>query len=400
MAKRRITAGVTKKHLARAERERIQRTWITVIIVGIAVVVIGLLVAGWADLNIIPVVTVDGESVSTGDFRGRVRLYEAEIINQMTYYGQTDLISDQLANREIIGQNVIDQIVEDILIEREVKRRGLEITEEDVEQNVGETFGYYPLGTPTTIPTSTPNPTDIALDSITPTATEGPSPTPSPTITPGPSPTATTTSTPYPTSTPITEEGYKENYQSTLNVVHDLYGISEKAFRSQYRTMLYRQKLYEAIEAEIPREQEQVYAKHILVDTEDTALLVLRFLEEGRDWDNLAAEFSTDESNKERGGDLGWFPKGTMVSEFEEAAFNANIGDIVGPVETSFGWHIINILDKSFKALNEDTYQSVVETAYSNWLTDAVEAALVETRLNWQEKMPPIPDLEKIFSSS
>lgn len=55
----------------------------------------------------------------------------------------------------------------------------------------------------------------------------------------------------------------------------------------------------------------------------------------------LAGEFSTDASNKNNGGDLGWFPKGAMVPAFDQAVFSAKKGEIIGPVETEFGYHII-----------------------------------------------------------
>ncbi|MBI5222773.1 MAG: protein translocase subunit SecD [Candidatus Magasanikbacteria bacterium] len=60
----------------------------------------------------------------------------------------------------------------------------------------------------------------------------------------------------------------------------------------------------------------------------------------------LAKDNSTDSGTKDKGGDLGWFSKGMMVKEFEDAVFNAQVGQIVGPVETQFGFHIIYKQDK------------------------------------------------------
>jgi peptidyl-prolyl cis-trans isomerase D len=399
MAKKRAPTGVTKKHLARAERERIQRRWILIGSTAIAVAIIGLLVAGWVDLNLVPVATVNGENISTAYFRGRVRLYEAEMVNQMALQDQTDLIAQRLEYRDIIGEEVLSRITDDIVIHQELERRGLEVTEEDVDQIIAESFGYYPHGTPTRIPTSTPDPTDAALASITPTITEGPSPTPSPTFTPGPSPTITPTRTPFPTATLITEESYLENFKLNIEYLKELYGITEEDFRDQYRTLLYRQKLYEVFESEIPIEQEQVHAKHILVDTEETAVLVLRLLEEGKEWDELAAEYSTDVTNKDRGGDLGWFPKGRMLQSFEDAAFGAEVGEIVGPIETEEGWHLIQVLEKEVRPLDEYTHQLSVQDYFNEWLTNAVEEADIQVRSDWERKLPPPPDLEKIFSS-
>jgi parvulin-like peptidyl-prolyl isomerase len=399
MAKKRTPIGVTKKHLARAERERIQRRWILIISAAIAILIVGLLFAGWVDLNLVPVATVNGENISTAYFRGRVRLYEAEMINQMALQDQIDLIAERLDYQDIIGQEVLSRITDDILIRQEVERRGIDVTEEDVDLIIAESFGYYPKGTPTPIPTATHDPTDIALASITPTITEGPSPTPSPTFTPGPSPTITPTRTPYPTATLVTEESYLETFKLNMEYLEDLYGITENDFRDQYRNLLYRQKLYEAFESEIPREQEQVHAKHILVDTEETAFLVLGFLEEGVEWDELAQEYSTDVTNNDRGGDLGWFPRGRMLQSFEDAAFGAEPGEIVGPVETEEGWHLIQVLEKEDRSLDEYSYQLFVEDYFNEWLTNAANEANIEVRSDWERKLPQPPDLEKIFSS-
>jgi hypothetical protein len=85
-------------------------------------------------------------------------------------------------------------------------------------------------------------------------------------------------------------------------------------------------------------------SRHILLDTEDDAEEVLELLDEGEDFADLAAERSTDPSAATNGGDLGCQPQGTFVPEFEEAAFAADAGDVVGPVETQFGFHVIEVL--------------------------------------------------------
>ena len=89
-----------------------------------------------------------------------------------------------------------------------------------------------------------------------------------------------------------------------------------------------------------------VSAKHILVETEEACKDVLAQIESGaKTFENAAKEYSTCPS-KERGGDLGEFGRGQMVKEFEDAAFAAEIGQIVGPVKTQFGYHLIKVEDK------------------------------------------------------
>ena len=88
----------------------------------------------------------------------------------------------------------------------------------------------------------------------------------------------------------------------------------------------------------------KVNASHILVKTETEALACLTYIRQGKSFEELAKEKSLCPSGK-KGGNLGWFGRGQMVKEFENAAFSAKKGQIVGPVKTQFGWHLIKIID-------------------------------------------------------
>ena len=92
---------------------------------------------------------------------------------------------------------------------------------------------------------------------------------------------------------------------------------------------------------------EEVRARHILVDSEDKAKEIIEKLKGGANFDALAKEFSKDPSNKDSGGDLGYFTKDAMVKSFADAAFAMNKGDVSSsPVKTQFGYHVIKIEDK------------------------------------------------------
>jgi peptidyl-prolyl cis-trans isomerase D len=90
----------------------------------------------------------------------------------------------------------------------------------------------------------------------------------------------------------------------------------------------------------------------------DLANDIIGRLKEGEDFAKLAAEYSKDKSNAEKGGDLGWFGKGRMVKEFEDAAFNAKEGEIVGPIETRFGYHIIKVTGRRTEKGEEEVKAS------------------------------------------
>jgi len=88
----------------------------------------------------------------------------------------------------------------------------------------------------------------------------------------------------------------------------------------------------------------QVNAAHILVDDAKKASEIKDKITAGSSFADMAKQFSSCPSGK-KGGDLGWFSRGQMVKEFENAAFAASKGAVVGPVKTQFGWHLILIKD-------------------------------------------------------
>ena len=89
----------------------------------------------------------------------------------------------------------------------------------------------------------------------------------------------------------------------------------------------------------------QVRAAHILVDTKSQANAVKYRIEGGEDFAKVAKQFSKCPSGQ-RGGDLGYFGRGQMVSEFETASFNLPVNQLSEPVQTDFGWHIIKVTEK------------------------------------------------------
>ncbi len=90
----------------------------------------------------------------------------------------------------------------------------------------------------------------------------------------------------------------------------------------------------------------QVRASHILVKTEEEAKNLKEGIEKGTiTFEDAAAEFSLCPSGS-NGGDLGYFGRHMMVKEFEDAAFEGEIGKVTNPVQTQFGWHLIKVMDK------------------------------------------------------
>ena len=87
-------------------------------------------------------------------------------------------------------------------------------------------------------------------------------------------------------------------------------------------------------------------ARHILVDTEEKCTQLKEQIEAGADFADIASEHSTCPSGK-KGGDLGEFSPGMMVKEFDEVVFSAELNTVHGPVKTQFGYHLLDITERT-----------------------------------------------------
>jgi peptidyl-prolyl cis-trans isomerase C len=112
---------------------------------------------------------------------------------------------------------------------------------------------------------------------------------------------------------------------------------------------------------------EMVRASHILVDTEEDANRAKGELDRGADFAAVAKEYSKD-LTKDRGGDLGYFKKGQMIPEFENAAFNLKVGGTSDVVKTRFGYHIIRLND--YKPAEYRSFDEVSDTVRTSIMRD------------------------------
>lgn len=128
---------------------------------------------------------------------------------------------------------------------------------------------------------------------------------------------------------------------------------------------------------------EEVKASHILVETKETADEVKEKLNGGADFADLAKEYSTDTSNSQSGGSLGYFGKGQMVAEFDEKAFSMKVDEISDPIQTQVGYHIIKVedhkeakeatLDEVKEDIRKSIFQDKMGDAYNTWFTEMLE---------------------------
>lgn len=408
MARRPKQPVITKKHLARQEREQMQTRYILYAGLFVLLLVIGLIGYGVLDQTYLQthktVATVNNEKIILKDFQTQARYYRLQIINQAQYtYQMAQYFANDTQNQSYfanqlyqvqsqlsassLSESVMNSMIDEILIRQEAKRRGITITDEEVEKAMQEAFGYYAEGTPTSTPTkdvteaptATLNPTQLALSPLTSTPTETQEPTATATVvvtmtaTPTIIPSVTPTSAPTATSTPYTLEGYKSLQKETISDLEENIQFSQKDFRAFIENSIYNEKLKAVVlpELEVSHEKEEIWARHILVEDEETSKDILARLADGEDWSALAAELSTDTSNKDKGGDLGWFGKGQMVAAFEDAAYALKtIGEISQPIQTDYGWHIIQLLGRRSVQLSDTEYSKMQDEKFDEWMNE------------------------------
>lgn len=158
-----------------------------------------------------------------------------------------------------------------------------------------------------------------------------------------------------------------ENERRALAAGQKISQISVEAVTEQAIKTAYEEKYVNAAP------ETEYNASHILVKTEEEAADLIRKLNEGADFATLAREFSTGPSGP-NGGELGWFTQGMMVKPFEEVVMNMKVGEIAGPIQTQFGWHVIKLNDK--RAKDVPPLDAVRDELASQIENDALERAL------------------------
>jgi len=434
MAKTSSPKKADHKHIARLEREKKQQRLLVYGITLIIIAVIGTLGYGLLNEYVFkynrPVAQVDGEVIMPADFQSRVRFDRLQLVQQYqsTYqiyqYFQSDdqfstqfkeslnQIQIQLANNpaalEAFGERSLNQMIDELVIRQEAEAMGILVSDQEIEEALQAAFQYYPNGTPTAAPTatiastSTLSPTQLALVTVTPTPTEiVVEETPEAMTSTPENETETETETesqpteeptPLPTATPYTHEGYQEALKNSLDDLA-LYDIKENDLRAFLKAQLITDKVLAEVSANVSPVEPQVWARHILVVDKAIADLVLTSLENGEDWNALAAQYSQDESNKDIGGDLGWFGRGEMVAEFEEAVFSLEIGEISNPVQTDFGWHIIQLLGKEDRPLSAQAFETKKNELFNTWVVEKRDAKSIEIFDTWKDWIPSEPQI-------
>ena len=161
------------------------------------------------------------------------------------------------------------------------------------------------------------------------------------------------------------EAGLQDLYLKRLQELK----IDDAEYRGFLEMNLLRQKLYEALASEVPEAGEQVHPLVILAVDEATARAILVRLEGGDDFSELARNESQDVETKEKGGDLGWLPRG-LRPDLEEEAFSLEVGKVSQPIFTPQGYYLIKVVGRETRPLDTEALEAQKAKAMDLWLNE------------------------------
>ncbi len=357
-------------YVSRAEKEEQLQKWVIRGVIAL-VAILALLVAITFAIEqlIVPnqaVAVVNGVDITVQEFRQEYQLERNRLLLQLDQIQSSGFDIQQLAQQEPyktwisevnvpdqLGLRVINDMVDDRLLAAEAASRNIHVDEADLRQAVEEFFGF--------------DPTQVALIGLEPTATSEPTITPTPFVSPTPTNRPEPTKTPDPAASDAEEETEPEVtpqptvVEPTLSAeeVRENFEQNERDYRSYFDRAgvaaetvdgFFERNALEALLADalVPDDGSLLYAdaRHILVDDEQAAMRALQALQQGESFAALARAISTDPGSGSRGGELGETYVGNYVREFGQAIEAAEIGTLVGPVESEFGFHILQVRSK------------------------------------------------------
>jgi parvulin-like peptidyl-prolyl isomerase len=270
------------------------------------------------------------------------------------------------ASATALGKEVLDRMVQEELIRQEAARRGLTVSQEEIDRAIEEQFGYdrdaaVAFLTPTVVPTA-PVTAETAL---------------------------TATATPVPT--PVPKEEFDRRYQEYVKTYLKPSGLSEAKFRAMVEASLLYDKLQQAMAAEVPQTMEQVRIRYLSFPTQEDAGKVAERLGKGEKWEDIAAEIKADEKSAAYASEPEWVTQGFLKEQFgEEAAgtiWETPAPQYTAPLAgTDSRWYIVQVMGREVRELESWLRSYEEQRAFQEWLQ--AQMATVQYSEDWASKVP------------
>lgn len=410
---------IARKHQRQVRNLRIA---VAVIVVLIAIVVAVALIN---ELFITPdraVATVGDQSITLREWQDRVTYERAQRIvfleNQLEAFGGDvgiiqqfgGSVINELLEEESLGESVLNVMAEELVICQAADERGIEITDEDIQREIGANFGFYGEGVS---PTALPEPTQT----IQPTPSLTPIPTAVitdivPTETPFPTPTAGPTQTPFPTPTPLSEQAFQEEFGGVLTSLTDL-GASEAAYRNAVRAQLCRTRLAEVLaeEQSLSRTAPQASVFVITADTEEAANEVQAQIEaEGflTAWNTIQSRVEDPEATElppTSSFELLWRTQDALESSVgplvAAQAFELPVNEpsdliVVDNGDGTSSYYLIMVSGREERELSESEYETRRQELLQIFADEQLTGNLQLNEL-WRSRVPTLPVLDSKF---
>lgn len=332
-----------------------------------------------------PVSTVNGVELSAASFQDRVRLTRflysytiretlAALVARGTPAQDAFRAVQQFYSNEIgrlliadmLADNALDTMEEDALLTQLAEREGVEVTDADVEAKLEAYVGQ--------------------AETIVGGATQAEA-----------DPEATAEAT-----AEATDEPTPDRLGAMIAEAEERVNVSEATIREFFRGQALRDAWMEHQLGPFPTEWPVITARHILVETEEAANDVLARLEAGEDFATLAGEVSIDTVTGANGGELPPAVPETYVGPFADAIRDAEVGVIIGPVQSDFGYHIIEVTDRTVQPIDDSARRALLRTRtteFQNWIEEQLASAEIVRQTNWPSMIPNQPTGQELLQA-
>lgn len=415
----------SRKEILLARKQERQTRQVRLAVIGIAALLGIVLLIGAVNEIILkpgsPVANVNGTEVALRDWQDRVRFQRAQLIISVEQLaeafaqdiGQVQQFAGQqinlLEDPETLGQLVLDQMVDEVLVQQGAAERGISVSDEAIQEEIEQSFNYFGGESPT--PPPSPTETVMPTPSLTPIPTQVitevlPTSTPLATVTAGP------TSTPMPTSTPVSLESFQESFGETMDQF-DALGISEADFREVVRAQILQERLTEALvdEQGVAEEAEQASFFYIVAESLEEAEDTLEQIESTdflTVWNTVRSEPLDPESQSTLvASELLWRTRDDVESFFgQEVAESVFQNELETPsaiivVESmtedeSDSYYIIMVSGREVRPLSESEIAAAEQELFRVWLEEQRTQG-VEIFERWRSSVPGRPILDRRF---
>ncbi|HSM58972.1 MAG TPA: SurA N-terminal domain-containing protein [Candidatus Sulfomarinibacteraceae bacterium] len=376
-----------------------------------------------------PVATVNGTNVALNDWQNRVRYQRAQFIialeDQLEAFQDVSLVQQfaqqqiaLLQQPELLGELVLEQMIDEELIRQAALERGIRVSDEEVEERLGEQFNYFGGDSPTPMPTPT--------DTVEPTPSLTPIPTEVitevvPTNTPMPTVGADATQPALPTATPVSEEAYQSQLNELLSRYREM-GVSEATYRNALRAQIFQEKLADRLAEEQNLSSEEEMASIFVISfgaEEEAEEGLQRIEEEGylEVWNRIrSAPADAEEPEPGTAAEALWRTQEQLAQQYGAAvaatAFSLPLEEpsdilIQGQPDNQgienpaipARFHLIQVSGREMRELGEAAFENRKRQLVADLVAEHRQGGLAQIEILplWRARVPSQPILDPVF---